>query len=117
MNSLYDRYQKPLFIVENGLGAVDILNEDGTVDDDYRIDYLEAHIKNMIDAVELDGVKLLGYTTWGGCIDLVSASTGEMKKRYGFIYVDKDNDGNGTLKRYKKKSFYWYKNVIKNNGL
>ncbi|NFL95258.1 6-phospho-beta-glucosidase [Clostridium botulinum] len=116
MNSLYDRYQKPLFIVENGLGAVDILNEDGTVDDDYRIAYLETHIKNMIDAVELDGVELLGYTTWG-CIDLVSASTGEMKKRYGFIYVDKDNDGHGTLKRYKKKSFYWYKNVIKNNGL
>lgn len=116
MNSLYDRYQKPLFIVENGLGAVDVLNEDGTVDDDYRIAYLETHIKNMIDAVELDGVELLGYTTWG-CIDLVSASTGEMKKRYGFIYVDKDNDGHGTLKRYKKKSFYWYKNVIKNNGL
>ena len=116
MNSLYERYQKPLFIVENGLGAVDVLNEDGTVDDDYRIAYLEAHIKNMIDAVELDGVELLGYTSWG-CIDLVSASTGEMKKRYGFIYVDKDNEGNGTLKRYKKKSFYWYKNVIKNNGL
>lgn len=116
MNSLYDRYQKPLFIVENGLGAVDTLKEDGTVDDDYRIAYLEAHIKNMIDAVELDGVELLGYTPWG-CIDLVSASTGEMKKRYGFIYVDKDNDGNGTLKRYKKKSFYWYKEVIKNNGL
>jgi len=116
MNSLYDRYQKPLFIVENGLGAVDVLNDNGTVDDDYRIAYLEAHIKNMIDAVELDGVDLLGYTSWG-CIDLVSASTGEMKKRYGFIYVDKDNEGNGTLKRYKKKSFEWYKNVIKNNGL
>ena len=116
MNSLYDRYQKPLFIVENGLGAVDTLKEDGTVDDDYRIAYLEAHIKNMIDAVELDGVELLGYTPWG-CIDLVSASTGEMKKRYGFIYVDKDNEGNGTLKRYKKKSFYWYKKVIENNGL
>ncbi len=116
MNSLYDRYQKPLFIVENGLGAVDVLNDNGTVDDDYRISYLEAHIKNMIDAVELDGVDLLGYTSWG-CIDLVSASTGEMKKRYGFIYVDKDNVGNGTLKRYKKKSFEWYKNVIKSNGL
>lgn len=116
MNSLYDRYQKPLFIVENGLGAVDVLNEDGTVDDDYRIAYLEAHIKCMIDAVNLDGVDLIGYTSWG-CIDLVSASTGEMKKRYGFIYVDKDNEGNGTLKRYKKKSFEWYKNVIKNNGL
>ena len=116
MNSLYDRYQKPLFIVENGLGAVDILTEDGTVEDDYRIAYLEAHIKAMTEAVEIDGVDLMGYTSWG-CIDLVSASTGEMKKRYGFIYVDKDNEGNGTMKRYKKKSFEWYKKVIKNNGL
>ena len=116
MNALYDRYQKPLFIVENGLGAMDVLNEEGTVEDDYRIAYLEAHIKEMIKAVELDGVDLLGYTSWG-CIDLVSASTGEMKKRYGFIYVDKDNAGNGDLKRYKKKSFNWYKNVIANNGL
>ena len=116
MNALYDRYQKPLFIVENGLGAVDTLTEEGTVEDDYRIAYLEAHIKAMTDAVEIDGVDLMGYTSWG-CIDLVSASTGEMKKRYGFIYVDKDNEGNGTLKRYKKKSFEWYKNVIKNNGL
>ena len=116
MNTLYDRYQKPLFIVENGLGAVDTLKEDGTVDDDYRIAYLEAHIKAMIEAVEEDGVDLLGYTPWG-CIDLVSASTGEMKKRYGFIYVDKDNAGNGDLKRYKKKSFYWYKKIIENNGL
>lgn len=116
MNTLYDRYQKPLFIVENGLGAVDTLEEDGTITDDYRIAYLEAHIKTMIEAVEEDGVDLLGYTPWG-CIDLVSASTGEMKKRYGFIYVDKDNEGNGTLKRYKKKSFDWYKNVIANNGL
>ena len=116
MNALYDRYQKPLFIVENGLGAVDTLTEDGIVEDDYRIAYLEAHIKAMTDAVEIDGVELIGYTTWG-CIDLVSASTGEMKKRYGFIYVDKDNEGNGTMKRHKKKSFEWYKNVIKNNGL
>lgn len=115
MNSLYDRYQKPLFIVENGLGAIDVLNEDKTVDDDYRIEYLKAHINSMIDAVELDGVELIGYTPWG-CIDLVSASTGEMKKRYGFIYVDKDDEGNGTLKRYKKKSFYWYKKVIASNG-
>ncbi|RDY26223.1 6-phospho-beta-glucosidase [Romboutsia weinsteinii] len=115
MNSLYDRYQKPLFIVENGLGAVDTPNESGYVSDDYRIDYLRAHIKAMIDAVELDGVDLLGYTPWG-CIDLVSASTGEMKKRYGFIYVDKDNAGNGTLKRSKKKSFDWYKKVIESNG-
>lgn len=116
MNALYDRYQKPLFIVENGLGAVDTLTEEGTVEDDYRIAYLEAHIKAMTEAVEEDGIELLGYTPWG-CIDLVSASTGEMKKRYGFIYVDKDNAGNGTLKRYKKKSFDWYKNVIANNGL
>ena len=115
MNSLYDRYQKPLFIVENGLGAVDIPDENGYVNDDYRIDYLREHIKAMIDAVELDGVDLLGYTSWG-CIDLVSAGTGEMKKRYGFIYVDKDNDGSGTLKRSKKKSFDWYKKVIASNG-
>lgn len=115
MNSLYDRYQKPLFIVENGLGAVDIPDENGYISDDYRINYLREHIKAMIDAVELDGVDLLGYTPWG-CIDLVSAGTGEMKKRYGFIYVDKDNDGNGTLKRSKKKSFDWYKKVIASNG-
>lgn len=115
MNSLYDRYQKPLFIVENGLGAIDTPDENGYVNDDYRIDYLRAHIKAMIDAVELDGVDLIGYTPWG-CIDLVSASTGEMKKRYGFIYVDKDNNGNGSLKRSKKKSFNWYKKVIESNG-
>lgn len=115
MNTLYDRYQKPLFIVENGLGAVDIPDENGYVDDQYRIDYLKAHIEAMRDAVEQDGVDLLGYTSWG-CIDLVSAGTGEMKKRYGFIYVDRDNDGNGTLKRSKKKSFDWYKKVIASNG-
>lgn len=115
MNDLYDRYQKPLFIVENGLGAVDTPDENGNVIDDYRIDYLAAHIEAMKDAVELDGVDLLGYTTWG-CIDLVSAGTGEMKKRYGFIYVDRDNDGNGSLKRSKKKSFDWYKKVIATNG-
>lgn len=115
MNDLYDRYQKPLFIVENGLGAVDVPDETGYVSDDYRIDYLAAHIQAMKDAVELDGVDLLGYTTWG-CIDLVSAGTGEMKKRYGFIYVDRDNEGNGTLKRSKKKSFDWYKKVIASNG-
>lgn len=115
MNVLYDRYQKPLFIVENGLGAVDYPDEKGYVEDDYRIEYLKQHIRAMMDAVELDGVKLLGYTSWG-CIDLVSASTGEMKKRYGFIYVDKDDQGNGTLKRSRKKSFYWYKKVIETNG-
>ncbi|MFV0379374.1 MAG: 6-phospho-beta-glucosidase [Anaerorhabdus sp.] len=115
MNELYDRYQKPLFIVENGLGANDILKQDHTVDDDYRIDYMKQHIKAMKDAVEFDGVDLMGYTSWG-CIDLVSASTGEMTKRYGMIYVDLDNDGSGDLKRYKKKSFYWYKKVIESNG-
>lgn len=115
MNDIYDRYQKPLFIVENGLGAVDNPDENGYVEDDYRIEYLAAHIQAMKDAVELDGVDLLGYTTWG-CIDFVSASTGEMKKRYGFIYVDRDNEGNGTLNRTKKKSFDWYKKVIASNG-
>ena len=114
MNALYDRYQKPLFIVENGLGAKDEL-VNGFVEDDYRIDYLREHIKAMKDAVEIDGVDLLGYTSWG-CIDLVSASTGEMSKRYGFIYVDKDDAGHGNLKRYKKKSFDWYKKVIASNG-
>ena len=119
LNSLYDRYQKPLFIVENGLGAKDELIPDGngsyTVNDDYRIDYLRQHIAAFKAAVEQDGVELLGYTPWG-CIDLVSASTGEMSKRYGFIYVDRDDQGNGTLNRYKKKSFYWYKKVIASNG-
>lgn len=113
-NQLYDRYQKPLFIVENGLGAIDTPEEDGTINDDYRIEYLSEHVKAMKEAIA-DGVDLIGYTPWG-CIDLVSASTGEMKKRYGFIYVDKDNEGNGTLNRSKKKSFYWYKKVIETNG-
>jgi len=115
MNELYDRYQKPLFVVENGLGAVDIPDANGYVADDYRISYLAAHIEAMRDAVELDGVDILGYTTWG-CIDLVSAGSGEMKKRYGFIYVDRDNEGRGTFKRSKKKSFDWYKKVIATNG-
>lgn len=113
-NSLYDRYQKPLFIVENGLGANDVIEEDGSINDDYRIEYLKEHVKAMKEAI-IDGVDLIGYTPWG-CIDIVSASTGEMKKRYGFIYVDKDNKGNGTLKRSKKKSFHWYKKVISSNG-
>ena len=116
LNNLYDRYQIPLFIVENGLGAVDTLNEDGGIDDDYRIDYLKEHIKALKDAVENDGVDLIGYTPWGP-IDLVSCGTGEMKKRYGFIYVDRDDKGNGTLKRSKKKSFYWYKKVLERNGV
>lgn len=115
LNNLYDRYQKPLFIVENGLGAVDTVKEDGSIDDDYRIDYLREHIKAFKDAVDIDGVDLMGYTPWGP-IDLVSCGTGEMKKRYGFIYVDRDDVGNGTLNRSKKKSFDWYKEVIKSNG-
>lgn len=113
LNDLYGRYQVPLFIVENGLGAYDKL-ENGTVEDDYRIDYLKKHIDAMADAVA-DGVDLMGYTPWG-CIDLVSASTGELSKRYGFIYVDLDDEGNGTMDRYKKKSFNWYKELIASNG-
>lgn len=113
MNQIYDRYQKPLFIVENGLGAHDELI-DGFVDDQYRIDYMRLHIEAMKEAVT-EGVDLLGYTSWG-CIDLISASTGEMAKRYGFIYVDRDNQGVGTNRRYKKKSFNWYKQLIDSNG-
>lgn len=118
MNTLYDRYQKPLFIVENGLGAVDELIEDEngvkTVHDDYRIKYINDHLVQVNEAIK-DGVDVMGYTSWG-CIDLVSASTAELKKRYGYIYVDRHNDGSGTLERYKKKSFYWYKDVIQTNG-
>ncbi len=114
LETVYDRYQIPLMIVENGLGAVDVKAEDGKIHDDYRIDYMKKHIEQMAIAIE-HGVDLMGYTMWG-CIDLVSASTGEMKKRYGFIYVDKDNDGNGDLHRERKDSFYWYKKVIESNG-
>lgn len=115
MNDLYDRYQKPLFIVENGLGAKDVIKEDGSIEDDYRIEYMKEHIRCMIDAVAEDGIPLMGYTMWGP-IDLVSASTGEMSKRYGVIYVDKDDQGKGTLERKRKKSFFWYKKVIESNG-
>ncbi|SFD36520.1 glycoside hydrolase family 1 protein [Clostridium uliginosum] len=118
LNVLYDRYQKPLFIVENGLGAIDELVEleDGTktVLDDYRISYLRDHLVQVAEAIE-DGVELMGYTSWG-CIDLVSFTTAQLKKRYGFIYVDRHDDGTGTLKRYEKKSFNWYKEVIASNG-
>ncbi|PTY39257.1 6-phospho-beta-glucosidase [Brachyspira hampsonii] len=113
--TLYERYEIPLFIVENGFGAIDELKSDCSCDDDYRIDYLKAHIKELKKAVEIDGVDLIGYTPWG-CIDLVSFTTGELKKRYGFIYVDKNDDGSGTGNRYKKKSFAWYKKVIASNG-
>lgn len=115
LNSLYARYGLPLMVVENGLGAFDKVESDGSINDDYRIDYMRLHIQEMEEAVN-DGVDLIGYTPWG-CIDLVSASTGEMEKRYGFIYVDKDNDGNGTLARSKKKSFDWYKKVIATQGV
>lgn len=114
LNKLYDRYQIPLFVVENGLGAYDKVEKDGSINDDYRIDYLREHIKAMSEAIE-EGVDLIGYTSWG-CIDLVSASSGEMSKRYGYIYVDKQDDGSGTLERKKKKSFYWYQEVIATNG-
>lgn len=118
LNTLWDRYQKPLFIVENGLGAVDKLAEDKdgnlTVEDDYRIEYMKDHLLQVEEAIE-DGVDVMGYTSWG-CIDLVSASTAELKKRYGFIYVDRNDDGTGTLNRYKKKSFFWYRDVISSNG-
>ena len=115
LNELYDRYQVPLFVVENGLGAVDEPDERGYVEDDYRIDYLRRHIVQMERAVNDDFVELMGYTTWGP-IDLISVGTGEMKKRYGFIYVDRDDEGNGTLARSKKKSFDWYRRVIASNG-
>lgn len=115
LNVLYDRYRKPLFVSENGLGAIDVPDKNGYVEDDYRIDYMRAHIREMKKAVDEDGVDLIGYTSWG-CIDLVSASSGEMRKRYGFIYVDKQDDGTGTLKRIPKKSFYWYQKVIESNG-
>lgn len=115
LNWLYDRYQLPLFIVENGLGAYDKKGDDGVIHDTYRIEYLKSHIEAMKECVEQDGVDIMGYTPWG-CIDLVSAGSGEMEKRYGFIYVDKDNKGNGTLEREEKESFNWYKNVIATNG-
>lgn len=115
LNELWERYQLPLFIVENGMGAQDILEEDKTCHDPYHIDYLRSHIQAMSDAINEDGVDVMGYTPWG-CIDLVSASTGEMHKRYGFIYVDYQDDGTGDGKRYKKDSFYWYKKVIASNG-
>ena len=114
LNLLHQRYHVPLFIVENGFGAYDTVEEDG-IHDPYRIEYLKMHIEEMEKAILEDGIPVIGYTSWG-CIDLVSAGTGEMEKRYGFIYVDKDNQGNGTLERRKKDSFFWYKKVIESNG-
>lgn len=115
LSELYERYQKPIFIVENGLGALDEVQADGSINDDYRINYLSEHIKAVATAINYDGVEVMGYTPWG-CIDCVSFTTGEYKKRYGFIYVDKHDDGTGTLARSKKKSFYWYQQVIASNG-
>ncbi len=115
LNEIYDRYHLPMMVVENGLGAFDTVEDDGSIHDSYRIDYLKGHIEQMKLAVEEDGVDLMGYTPWG-CIDLVSASTGEMAKRYGFIYVNKFDDGTGDLSRQKKDSFFWYKKVIESNG-
>jgi 6-phospho-beta-glucosidase len=114
LNELYDRYQIPLFIVENGLGQIDIPDKDGIVHDTYRIDYIKQHVQAIKEAIK-DGVDIMGYTYWGP-IDIVSAGTGEMQKRYGFIYVDRDNEGNGTLKRSKKDSFNWYAQLIASNG-
>lgn len=114
LNEIYARYEVPIMIVESGLGAVDEVAEDGSIHDDYRIAYLREHVIQMREAIE-DGVDLIGYTSWG-CIDLVSASTGEMKKRYGFVYVDKDDNGKGSLARKKKDSFAWYKKCIGTNG-
>lgn len=114
LNELYDRYQIPLFIVENGMGNTDELTEKNEVHDSYRIDYVKKHLLQVNEALK-DGIDIMGYTYWGP-IDIISAGTSEMKKRYGFIYVDKDNDGEGSLKRTKKDSFYWYQEVIRTNG-
>ena len=114
LNVLWDRYQKPLFIVENGLGAKDKGEADGSINDDYRISYLNDHLVQAREAID-DGVELMGFTSWGP-IDLVSASKAELSKRYGFIYVDRHDDGTGTLARSKKKSFSWYKEVIASRG-
>lgn len=114
LEMIYDRYELPIMVVENGLGAFDTVEEDGSIHDEYRIEYFRKHIAEMGNAIE-NGVDLIGYTPWG-CIDLVSAGTGEMRKRYGFIYVDKDDEGNGTFARSKKDSFYWYQKCIKTNG-
>jgi 6-phospho-beta-glucosidase len=115
LNMLYERYQKPLFIVENGFGARDTVEVNGEINDDYRIDYLKSHIVEMKKAVLEDGVELMGYTPWG-CIDCVSFGTGEYRKRYGFIYVNRHDDGSGDFSRSRKKSFYWYQNIISSNG-
>lgn len=115
LNQLYARYHLPLFIVENGLGAKDVLQADGTIEDDERIAYLKEHLICLHDAIQIDCIPVMGYTSWG-CIDCVSAGSSQMSKRYGFIYVDLDDEGQGTYRRYPKKSFYWYQRVIATNG-
>ena len=116
LNEIYDRYQVPLFIVESGMGEIDELDENGYVNDDYRCEYLKNHFKEIRKAICLDGIPVLGYTMWG-LIDLVSLSTGEMKKRYGFISVDMDDKGNGTKKRGRKESFYWMKKFMADQSI
>ncbi|OOE42743.1 6-phospho-beta-glucosidase [Salinivibrio kushneri] len=116
LSELYERYQKPIFVVENGLGATDKRETSGEINDDYRISYLSQHIEALGEAIWQDGVEVIGYTPWG-CLDCVSFTTGEYRKRYGFIYVDRHDDGSGDFSRHRKKSFYWYQNVINNNGL
>lgn len=115
LNTLYNRYKKPLWIVENGMGALDEVDQKQKIHDEYRIEYLQMNLKSMVDAVEQDGIDLIGYTMWG-CVDIVSAGTGQMSKRYGFIYVNIDDNGVGNLNRIKKDSFYWYKQVIESQG-
>lgn len=115
LNRFYDRYELPMFIVENGFGAIDTVDENNEIHDEYRIDYLRKHIEQMKIAVNYDGVELMGYTPWG-IMDLVSFTTGEMKKRYGMIYVDRDNEGNGSMERLRKDSYFWYKDVIASQG-
>jgi 6-phospho-beta-glucosidase len=114
LEMIYDRYHLPLMVVENGLGAYDTVEEDGSIHDPFRIEYYRVHIEAMDKAIA-NGVDLIGYTTWG-CIDVVSAGTGEMRKRYGFIYVDMDDEGKGSMARSRKDSFFWYKKVIASNG-
>lgn len=114
LNELYDRYQKPLFVVENGLGAIDSLDEHNEIDDTYRINYLSDHITALLKAKDEDGIPILGYTMWSG-IDIISATGGQMSKRYGLIYVDMDDQGQGTLKRIPKASYRWYREMIREN--
>ena len=114
LNLMYELFEKPIFIVENGIGAKDAFEEDGSIQDDYRISYISQHLQAVKGAID-DGVDVMGYTAWGP-IDIVSAGSAQMSKRYGFIHVDRDDQGQGTLKRTKKKSFYWYKDVIESNG-